>query len=178
MNSFFMILVLSLFASAIGFYKYVWFISIGYGAAVAFIGALFASAIGFYKYVWFISIGYGAAVAFIGAGLLVIFRNQLTIGTLFASILFILYGCRLAGYLSYREVKTAYNRRMKGEVKGNDSVNFIAKVGIWVSAALLYVLETSPVFFRLVNHKGTDLFCILYDWSHHFTYWSHFRNNS
>ena len=69
MNSFFMILVLSLFASAIGFYKY--------------------------EYVWFISIGYGAAVAFIGAGLLVIFRNQLTIGTLFASILFILYGCRL-----------------------------------------------------------------------------------
>ena len=133
MNSFFMILVLSLFASAIGFYKYV----------------------------WFISIGYGAAVAFIGAGLLVIFRNQLTIGTLFASILFILYGCRLAGYLSYREVKTAYNRRMKGEVKGNDSVNFIAKVGIWVSAALLYVLETSPVFFRLVNHKGTDLFCMI-----------------
>ena len=123
--------------------------------------SLLASAIGFYKYVWFISIGYGAAVAFIGAGFLVIFRNQLTIGTLLASALFILYGCRLAGYLSYREVKTAYNRRMKGEVKGNDSVNFIAKVGIWVSAALLYVLETSPVFFRFVHHQGTDLFCII-----------------
>ena len=43
--------------------------------------ALIASSCGFYKYVWFISIGYGAAVALIGAGLLVLFSGNLTAGS-------------------------------------------------------------------------------------------------
>jgi steroid 5-alpha reductase family enzyme len=123
--------------------------------------ALLASAIGFHKYVWFISIGYGAAIALIGAGLLFLFSSSLTIGTLLACLLLMAYGCRLAGYLTYRDVKTAYNRRMKGEVKENNSVSFAGKVGIWISAALLYVLETSPILFRFTNHKGTDLFLII-----------------
>ena len=49
---------------------------------------------------------------------------------------------------------------MKGEVKENNSVSFAAKTGIWFSAAILYVLETSPVLFRLSGNKGTDAFCI------------------
>ena len=40
------------------------------------------------------------------------------------------------------------------------SQNRAAKTGIWVSAAILYVLETSPVLFRLSGNKGTDAFCI------------------
>ena len=122
--------------------------------------ALIASSCGFYKYVWFISIGYGAAVALIGAGLLVLFSGNLTAGTVLQCVLFIAYGCRLSGYLAYRDLKTAYHRRMKGEVKENNSVSFAAKTGIWVSAAILYVLETSPVLFRLSGNKGTDAFCI------------------
>ena len=122
--------------------------------------ALIASSCGFYKYVWFISIGYGAAVALIGAGFLVLFSGNLTAGTVLQCVLFIAYGCRLSGYLAYRDLKTAYHRRMKGEVKENNSVSFAAKTGIWFSAAILYVLETSPVLFRLSGNKGTDAFCI------------------
>ena len=40
--------------------------------------ALIASSCGFRKYVWFISIGYGAAIALIGVGLLAIFGGSLT----------------------------------------------------------------------------------------------------
>ena len=122
--------------------------------------ALIASSCGFRKYVWFISLGYGAAVALIGAGLLVMFSGSFTAGTILQCVLFIVYGCRLSGYLAYRDLKTAYHRRMKGEVKENNSVSFAAKTGIWISAALLYVLETSPILFRLANHKGTDAFCL------------------
>ena len=122
--------------------------------------ALLASACGFRKYVWFISLGYGAAVALIGAGLLVLFRNSLSVGTVLQCVLLAVYGCRLSGYLAYRDLKTAYARRMKGEVKSDKSVSFAAKTGIWVSAALLYVLQTSPVLFRLADRKGTDAFCI------------------
>jgi steroid 5-alpha reductase family enzyme len=40
----------------------------------------------------------------------------------------------------------------------------IAKCGIWISAALLYACETSPVLFRLENGNETDgwvIMCIL-----------------
>lgn len=123
--------------------------------------ALVASSCGFRKYVWFISIGYGAAIALIGVGLLAIFGGSLTVGPALQCVLLVVYGCRLAGYLIYRDVKTAYNRRMKGEVKSNEGVPLVGKVGIWVSASLLYVLQTSPVLFRLSGASGTDVLCIV-----------------
>ncbi len=123
--------------------------------------ALIASSCGFRKYVWFISIGYGTAIALIGVGLLVIFGSSLTVGTALQCVLLVVYGCRLAGYLIYRDVKTAYNRRMKGEVKSNEGVSPVAKVGIWVSASVLYVLQTSPVLFRLEGTRGTDVLSIV-----------------
>ncbi|KIR03551.1 hypothetical protein P261_02366 [Lachnospiraceae bacterium TWA4] len=129
---------------------------------ILLIVALIISAIGFKKYVWFISIGYGGAVAGIGVALLALFHNGLTVGTTLLCILFIIYGCRLGGYLAFRELKSAtYNSKMKTEIKDGDSVSFIAKCGIWVSAAILYVCETSPVLFRLEASKGTDGFSIV-----------------
>lgn len=123
--------------------------------------ALIASSCGFHKYVWFISIGYGAAIALIGIGLLVMFGGSLTVGPALQCALFVVYGCRLAGYLLYREAKTAYNRRMQGEVKTNGGVPLVGKVGIWVSVSLLYVLQASPVLFRLTGANGTDVLCMV-----------------
>lgn len=128
---------------------------------ILFVLALIASSCGFRKYVWFISLGYGAAIALIGIGLLVIFASSLTVGTALQCVLLVVYGCRLAGYLTYRDVKTAYNRRMKGEVKSDDGVSVVAKIGIWVSASLLYVLQASPVLFRLADGKGNDVLCVV-----------------
>ena len=127
-----------------------------------FAAALLLSSMGFKKYVWFISIGYGTAVAAIGAVLLAVFWGSLTIGTAAASVLFIIYGCRLSGYLAVRELKSkAYNEKMKKEIKSGKGMKAAAKIGIWVSAALLYVCETSPVLFRLENGSGTDTFLLV-----------------
>ena len=124
--------------------------------------ALVFSSIGFKKYVWFISIGYGFSVAAIGAGLLILGKDGLTAGTICASILFILYGLRLGGYLAYRELKSAsYNNKMKTEIKSGKDMSIAAKCAIWISAALLYVCETSPVIFRIMNRKGTDAFLLV-----------------
>ena len=124
--------------------------------------ALVFSSIGFKKYVWFISIGYGFSVAAIGAGLLILGGAGLTAGTICASILFILYGLRLGGYLAYRELRSAsYNSKMKTEIKSGDGMSIAAKCAIWISAALLYVCETSPVIFRIMNAKGTDTVLII-----------------
>ena len=52
--------------------------------------ALVVRSIGFKKYVWFISIGYGFAVAAIGVALLAVFHGSLVAGTVIASLLFII----------------------------------------------------------------------------------------
>ena len=131
------------------------------GFLVLFAVALAVSAIGFKKYVWFISIGYGFAVAAIGIALLCMFGGSADAGLIIACVLFILYGCRLGGYLAYREIKSSsYNRKMKTEIKDGKGMSVIAKCGIWVSAALLYACETSPVLFRLENGNMTDAWVI------------------
>ena len=127
------------------------------GFLAIFAIALLVSAIGFKKYVWFISIGYGFSVAAIGALLLCLYGGEADAGLIAACVLFILYGCRLGGYLTYRELKkSSYNNKMKTEIKDGKGMPFIAKCGIWISAALLYACETSPVLFRLQNAKGSN----------------------
>lgn len=120
--------------------------------------ALVISSIGFKKFVWFISLGYGFSIAGIGVGLIALFFKELTIPTLVMSLLFIVYGCRLGGYLMIRERKsTSYQNTMKNDIKDGSDMNFILKILVWVSCALLYCCETAPVFFRLENHAGSDL---------------------
>lgn len=124
--------------------------------------ALLFSSVGFKKYVWFISIGYGFAVAAIGAALLIVEREHLTVGTTCACVLFIAYGLRLGGYLMFRELRSSsYNTKMKTEIKSGDGMSMVAKCAIWVSAALLYVCETSPIIFRFVNGSGTDALLVI-----------------
>lgn len=124
--------------------------------------ALVFSSIGFKKYVWFISIGYGFSIAAIGVALLIAGREQQTAGTACACILFIAYGLRLGGYLTFRELRSSsYNTKMKTEIKSGDGMSMVAKCAIWISAALLYVCETSPVIFRFANGSGTDALLVV-----------------
>lgn len=124
--------------------------------------ALVASACGFKRYVWFISIGYGAAVAAIGVALLAMFGARSGVAEVLQTLLLVAYGCRLAGYLAYRELRSrSYNQKMKGEVKGNDSVTLGARLAIWGAAALLYACQTSPVLFRMAAHARTDVLLVV-----------------
>ena len=124
---------------------------------ILIITTLIVSAVGFKKYVWFISIGYGFSVCAIGIVLIAMFQGRMDAGLLVQCILFIIYGLRLGGYLAYRELRMgSYNKKMKTEIKDGKGMSFVAKCGIWVSAALLYACETSPVLFRLENGKGTS----------------------
>ena len=79
-----------------------------------FAAAMLISAIGFYKYVYFISLGYGFSIAGLGLLMLVLFRESLTVGTVAACLLFVVYGCRLGGFLLLRELKSAaYNSKKR-----------------------------------------------------------------
>ena len=126
-----------------------------------FAAAMLISAIGFYKYVYFISLGYGFSIAGLGALMLVLFRDSLSVGTVLTCLLFVVYGCRLGGFLLVRELKSAaYNSKMKTEIKDGSTMGFGVKCAIWVTCAVLYVLQVLPVFYRLSNGRGTDGWCI------------------
>lgn len=124
---------------------------------VSFALALLVSSVGFKKYVWFISIGYGLSIAAIGIGLLIGGRTVLSPATTYACALLIVYGLRLGGYLILRELRSSsYNQKMKTEIKDGRDMPLIAKCGIWVFAALLYATQTAPLAFRLAGGGETD----------------------
>ena len=124
--------------------------------------ALVVSCIGFYKYVYFISLGYGFSIAAFGIAMPIMFMSNLNAVTLIASILFVIYGCRLGGYLLIREIKSAsYRNTMKKEIKDGSTMKMVAKISIWVTCALLYALQVSPVFFRLENGGNTSVVFIV-----------------
>ncbi len=124
---------------------------------ILFGAAMLISAIGFYKYVYFISLGYGFSIAGLGAIMLVMFRDGLSWGTVAACVLFIAYGLRLSGYLLIRELKSAsYRNKMKTEIKDGKSMSFFVKCAIWVTCGALYVTQVAPVYYRFLNVKTTD----------------------
>lgn len=129
---------------------------------ILFLVALAASAIGFRKYIWFISIGYGFAIAAIGLALLVLYGGRVPLPSLLPGALFLCYGIRLGGYLAFREWKvSSYNKKMQSEIKDGKGMSFLVKCALWLSVAILYVCETAPAAYRLENGKGADAFLVV-----------------
>ena len=125
------------------------------GFGVILLTALIFSACGFYMYIYFFSLGYGFSIAAIGAVLLFMFRGTVTAGTAAQCLLLIVYGLRLGGYLLVRELRSSsYRKVLDPELNRSRSMGMIPKLSIWISCALLYTLQTSPVLFRLQNGDG------------------------
>lgn len=123
-----------------------------------FIAAMVISSIGFKNYVWFISLGYGFSIAGEGLLMLILYGQQLSLGTIICCVLFIIYGCRLGGYLAVREFgSSSYKKNMVGEIKDGKTVPFGVKIAIWVTCAILYVTQVSGVFYRLHNDCGSNI---------------------
>ena len=89
-----------------------------------------------------------------GVALFGMYFDVIDAGTLLMCVLFLIYGCRLGGYLLIREIKSAsYRSTMKKEIKDGSSMKMVAKVSIWLSCSLLYTFQVSPLFFRLMDVK-------------------------
>lgn len=122
---------------------------------IFFVISLVLCLVGFYKYVYFLSIGYGFSVSGIGVALAVMslmgkFDASLAHYILFA--LFIIYGIRLSGFLLVREIKNvAYRKTLKEATGDEKAMPIFVKVTIWLFVGVLYVAQTSPVFFRMLN---------------------------
>ncbi len=123
-----------------------------YGLSILFAAAMLCCISGFYKYVYFISIGYGAAISGQGAAMLWLFRDSLSPAVIISCTIFILYGLRLSGYLLYRELKSAsYQKHMVTEIKDGSGMGLGLKLLLWLFCGLLYVCMISPIYCRFLN---------------------------
>ena len=116
---------------------------------VIFTAILLVSSIGFKKYVWFISIGYGFSITATGLVLLLLYGKTLDIFGIIACFIFVLYRIRLSGYLAYREFKNkSYNKNMKGEIKDGKNMTTGIKSMLWITCVLLYFMMCSPIIWH------------------------------
>lgn len=123
--------------------------------------ALCACSIGFHNYVWFLSIGYGLSVAAVSAAVLIIFHSSLSVINVFQCAVLIFYGLRLGVFLAMREWKNAsYRKTLKEASKTEKKIPFFVLIIMWIAVAALYVMQVSPLMYRLYN-GSTDIICPL-----------------
>ena len=122
-------------------------------------------AVGFYKFVYFLSIGYGFAVAGGGIAVLVMALVNGTEAPLWVlivqAILFLAYGIRLSGFLLIRELKNITFKKTdvaKDTLakNGEKKMPIFVLATIWVTVSVLYVAQVSPMLFRYDN-ASTDI---------------------
>lgn len=118
--------------------------------------------IGFKKYVYFLSVGYGFSVAGLGIAYFVtalVNGYVWNAAILLQCVLFVAYGARLSGFLIVREVKNGNYRKVLNEVtkEGEKPMPVFVKAAIWICVSALYVVQTCPVFYRLYNGGGGEV---------------------
>ena len=122
-------------------------------------------AVGFYKFVYFLSIGYGFAVA--GGGIAIFIMSVVNPTTTpiwlvaIQAILFVAYGIRLSGFLLVRELKNASFKKTdvakETLAKNNEKkMPVFVLATIWVFVSILYTAQVSPMLFRY-NNASEDI---------------------
>lgn len=112
--------------------------------------------VGFKKIVYFISTGYGFAVAGGGIAILIISLvcdwTDGVFGLLFVQmLLFVFYGLRLSGYIIYREKMSNYRQSTAVSERKKKRETTAEKVIVWIVVSILYTAMLSPVLFRYQN---------------------------
>ena len=121
--------------------------------------SLVISAIGFKKFVWFLSVGYGLSIFGCGIALIIIYsiNQNINLTNLIASILLVIYGFRLGGFLLIREIKNkSYQKTLNEATKTEKPIPLFVKISIWIVCALLYMAQASGIMFVLQTREFTS----------------------
>lgn len=130
------------------------------GMLLNYIVALVMCTIGFWKYIYFLSVGYGLSIAAIGLEMLIKYQFVKGIDlpwyVIVQLLLFIVYGIRLGGFLLVREIKNAtYRKTLEDATKtksgSSTKMPFPVMVVMWLMVAALYMIQTCPVYYRIEN---------------------------
>ncbi len=118
---------------------------------------------GFKEFVWFMSVGYGFAVMCIGVFHLIfgLINSSLTIATAIISILFIIYGYRLGGYILKRELTNAHYKKTLESTGSTKAMPIPVSIMMWAMMSLLYTAQTSSLTYRVINGAKDNFFVYL-----------------
>jgi len=109
------------------------------------------SSLGWIYFIYFFSIGYGLAISALSIATAVIFRDVMTPPAMVLCGVLFIYGIRLALYLFLRERKSATYKHILYQPENTTKKPVFVMFMIWISCALLYVGQMSPVTFYLHN---------------------------
>lgn len=120
---------------------------------ILFIIALLVTSIGFRNYVWFLSIGYGLAIAACSLGITVLFHSAMDGVSRIQIGVLVFYGMRLAIFLIHRERSNATYRKTLEKASGRTILPKGVMITMWIMTAMLYTAQVSPILYRLYNHS-------------------------
>lgn len=113
---------------------------------------LLIDSVGWKRFIWFISIGYGYSIAAIAIALVIMHFSAITWTTAVLCGLMAFYGCRLATYLLIRELKsTNYKQTVDLDAKNNSDYPKGVLFAIWISCVILYLCQMFPLIVRIQN---------------------------
>ena len=119
--------------------------------------SLINTALGFIKFVYFVTIGYAFSIA--GIGLFLLTQKNLTLDEIIYGLLYVVYGVRLGGFLLYREFKIpSYVNKKKEKLKKYKEKKFSFKIIFWIACALLYSFQSSPLIFKILSSEKEKTF--------------------
>lgn len=124
--------------------------------------SLVITLIGFYRLVYFISVGYGYSIA--GMALFMLIKGDSpSITFILQAILLIIYGLRLGTFLIYRDMRQSYKQELDQIKAHNKSTPIYKYFAIWIGVCLLYVLMFMPAYSRFIyeNAEYTEKFPML-----------------
>ena len=119
--------------------------------------ALIISSMGFYRVVYFISIGYAFSIVAMSIITPLWHYENLTWVSGLQNIFLTLWGLRLGIYLVRREFRASYREELTDVHQRSSGMIWRTKIVIWVSVSVLYVLMFSPSLFTLISRSFTTV---------------------
>ena len=118
---------------------------------------------GFKEFVWFMSVGYGFAVMCIGIFHLIfgLINHSLTVATGIISVLFIIYGYRLGGYILKRELTNKTYRKTLESTGSTKAMPIPVSIMMWAYSMWMYTAQTSALSYRVINQAKDNVFAYL-----------------
>lgn len=109
------------------------------------------SALGWVYFIYFFSLGYGFTIAVLSVATAIIFSDVISWPTLLLCMVLFVYGIRLGLFLFLREKKSTSYKKILYQPENTTKKPVFVMLMVWMSCALLYVGQVSPITFYLYN---------------------------
>ena len=121
--------------------------------------SLLLCALGFIRFAYFLSVGFGTAVAgqSLALAIAAVQNGSRDIGYLLFCALLVAYGIRLALFLVLRERKDK-NYLNSQTTQSSKPITILVRIFVWISLGILYVFQITPLLYRGAKGASSDAF--------------------